>query len=307
MKYSQPGGIAGVGLFLALALAWPCAGQAKAAGERRQGRAQPVVIPVASVPDGAVTLEKRVEGGQRYLLAGNHLPGPVEMEVDLREATNMVAEPPLPHRVVLPPHSAVPIIALRVQDPDQEGAIRYAYGYTPGSPDARHREDYPYLPPILPGSAYRVSQGFFGRHSHHGEQNQYAVDIAMPERTPIHAARGGVVMVVEDGVSASGDDEALRFHANHLRILHDDGSMAVYAHLATDSALVRLGDRIAAGQRIGYAGNSGYSSGPHLHFVIQRNAGMRLESLPFRFVLPDGALREPVVGMLLQGVASARE
>ncbi|TAN49202.1 MAG: M23 family metallopeptidase [Methylococcaceae bacterium] len=308
MQYFQPNAavLAGVVLSLVLASGWPSVGQAKAAGERRQERVQPAGISITPASDSAVTLEKREEGEHRYLLAGNPLPGPVEMEVILREATNMVAEPPLPHRIVLPPHSSAPIITLRRQDPAQDGGIRYAYGYLPGSPDVRHREDYPYLPPISPGSTYRITQGFFGQHSHHGEQNQYAVDIGMPKRTPVHAARGGVVMGLEDGVSENGVEAALRFHANQLRILHDDGTMAVYAHLTTGSGLVQIGDQVEAGQRIGYSGNSGYSSGPHLHFVIQHNTGMKLESLPFRFVLPDSTLREPAEGMLLQGAALAQ-
>jgi murein DD-endopeptidase MepM/ murein hydrolase activator NlpD len=64
--------------------------------------------------------------------------------------------------------------------------------------------------------------------------------------------------------------------SNSIRILHDDGSMAVYAHLQVGRAQVYVGMRVQAGQLIAYSGNTGFSSGPHLHFAVQVNQGMNL-------------------------------
>ena len=97
------------------------------------------------------------------------------------------------------------------------------------------------------------------------------------------AARAGTVMQVEAGFGAAGlayGEFAKR--ANFIRILHDDGSMALYAHLAADGVLVRQGQQVQAGQRIGLSGNTGYSTAPHLHFAVQVNRGMQLVSIPFR-------------------------
>ena len=66
--------------------------------------------------------------------------------------------------------------------------------------------------------------------------------------------------------------------------------MALYAHLQPDGVYVRPGDTVSLGQVIGRTGNTGYSSGPHLHFAVQVNAGLALASIPFRMVGPDGFL-----------------
>jgi murein DD-endopeptidase MepM/ murein hydrolase activator NlpD len=90
-------------------------------------------------------------------------------------------------------------------------------------------------------------------------------------------------MQVEAGFRAGGiASRDNRGRANFIRILHDDGSMALYAHLAVDGVLVRIGQEVTAGQRIGLSGNTGFSTGPHLHFAVQVNRGMQLMSIPFR-------------------------
>ena len=69
-----------------------------------------------------------------------------------------------------------------------------------------------------------------------------------------------------------------------------------------NSLRVRQGAKVARGQWIANSGNTGYSNGPHLHFVIQLNAGMSLESLPFRFVTPMGGNMTPAQRVMIDGV-----
>ena len=76
-----------------------------------------------------------------------------------------------------------------------------------------------------------------------------------------------------------------------MRIVHDDGTMALYAHLREGGVLVRVGQRVEKGQQIGLSGNTGFTSGPHLHFALQVNRDMRLVSIPFRMFGPRGILR----------------
>jgi murein DD-endopeptidase MepM/ murein hydrolase activator NlpD len=124
----------------------------------------------------------------------------------------------------------------------------------------------------------------------------------MPVGTAVHAARAGRVMDVEEDFNRGGMDlEKFADKANRVRILHDDGTMAVYAHLDLASVSVRPGARVRAGQRIARSGNTGFSSGPHLHFVIQQNVGMKLISLPFKFQTAQGDPQVPQEQQFVRG------
>ena len=88
----------------------------------------------------------------------------------------------------------------------------------------------------------------------------------------------------ETARSATGIDVGGTF--TDLAVLHADGTMAVYLHLSQGSVRVKEGQRVAQGALLGLSGNTGNSTGPHLHFVVQRNTGMGLVSIPFRFAEP---------------------
>src|SRR5690606_4338434 len=117
-----------------------------------------------------------------------------------------------------------------------------------------------------------------GRYSHFRENNRYAIDVAMPIGTAVRAARNGLVIEAEERHT-----EASRSGWNYVRILHDDGTIAVYGHLKHRGLLVREGEQVKLGQLIASSGNTGFSSGPHLHFVVHRNGGMKSLSIPFEF------------------------
>lgn len=231
-------------------------------------------------------------GGRNHAWADNLLGGPVEVRLRFQRQRNVVSDPPLPARATLPAGGSALLAVLGVAEIGLGGGdFQLQMDSLPGDPRAR-AQDVEYRLPLPPAVVPRIDQGYGGRFSHTDAQNRHAVDFAVAEGTPVLAARDGAVMQVESGHRTAGTDAA-RFasQANYIRIAHDDGTMAVYAHLKPDGALVRVGQRVRAGDRIGLSGNTGYTTGPHLHFVVQVNRGMRIESLPFRMRGPAGPLR----------------
>jgi len=232
----------------------------------------------------------------------NNIWGPVELELVMEDAENVSAEPPLPARLVIPGQTEQRLLKIWPTDPSKGFSFRLSYQQMVGPPLDELPAPYNYYPPFPLGLKFPISQAFDDGTTHKGPENQYAVDIVMPIGTPILAARAGVVIEMEDNFHGAAQKERYLARSNHIRILHDDGTMAVYAHLQANSLRVREGEKVARGAWIANSGNTGYSSGPHLHFVIQLNAGMSLESMPFNFITPTGVTTTPSSKMMLSGV-----
>jgi murein DD-endopeptidase MepM/ murein hydrolase activator NlpD len=121
----------------------------------------------------------------------------------------------------------------------------------------------------------------------------------MPVGTAIHAAREGTVINVAARHFRSGLAPENMQDANFVQVMHEDGTHAIYAHLQLDTVRVRPGQRVARGEYIANSGNTGFSSGPHLHFVVLRNVGLRSESVPLAFAGPGGSSVTPLSGQSL--------
>jgi murein DD-endopeptidase MepM/ murein hydrolase activator NlpD len=154
--------------------------------------------------------------------------------------------------------------------------------------------------PFAISTNYRVTQAFPEVITHQAPDSFHAVDIAMPIGTNVFAARAGIVFDVASENYAGGTDREEHGQlANVVQILHDDGTFAIYAHLNWNSIRVRPGQRVARGQYIADSGNTGFSSGPHLHFAVLRNRGLELESVPVRFEGADSDGVVPATGAIL--------
>ena len=232
--------------------------------------------------------------------------GPVQVELRLSEAANVLSEPELPARFVVAGQEERLLVGIGALDPGRGFQYRLNVATVPGPPVPRPVDGLVVRPPFAVDKAYPVSQGFDGGKTHLDEASRYAIDIVMPEGSPVHAVRDGVVMDIEEDFNAGGTDaEKYADKANHVRVLHEDGTMALYAHLALASVIVRPGAQVRAGQLLARSGNTGLSSGPHLHFAIQQNTGMKLISLPFEFRLADGRTVVPEEGRYI-GALPAR-
>jgi murein DD-endopeptidase MepM/ murein hydrolase activator NlpD len=190
-------------------------------------------------------------------------------------------------RAVVPPRSEQ--VLLEVPAPPGTGEIRFDYGYVIGDPAATHQPARPYRAPFAPARSFPVTQAPPDAVTHRDAGSRDAIDIGMPVGSAVHAAREGVVINVAHKFFRGGPTQEVRDEANFVQVLHDDGTTAVYAHLQLNTVRVRPGQRVGRGEYIANSGNTGYSSGPHLHFVVLRNAGLRSESVPVTFAGPGGA------------------
>jgi murein DD-endopeptidase MepM/ murein hydrolase activator NlpD len=95
---------------------------------------------------------------------------------------------------------------------------------------------------------------FTGKNSFHN-----GLDIGVPLGTPIGAAREG--KVTETGYSPT--------MGKYVEITHSGGWKTLYAHMS--SIGVEVGEYVSTGERIGLSGNTGYSTGPHVHFTVYKN------------------------------------
>ena len=227
--------------------------------------------------------EDSQDGSQ--IIATNDCPCPMQAVVWFTAAENLTIDTEQnPVTAVLSAGEERRLVDLRPERADADWSYEFKSGFLPGEPGARHEPEQPYRLPFAAATGYLVSQAFPDAVTHVTPDSRYAIDFSMPVGDGVFAARGGLVFEVAYTNFQGGiDNPGLVRRANLVRIMHDDGTFAVYAHLAWDSIRVRPGQRVTRGERIAASGNTGFSSGPHLHFAVMRNTGGQIESLPVRF------------------------
>jgi len=234
-------------------------------------------------PEFSITHE--VLGTTIEFVAHNDFHAPIEVRLKFVEITGV--EYPSPDQIlrwVIDPRSDQLLLNLAVLQEVEAPYVEYQFEYMPGDPTTQHQAGVGYQAPFSAGRDFPITQAFPDAATHQTLDSVYAVDISMPVGTDILAARDGVVFDVaannyRGGLDLSRDGQA----ANIIRILHDDGTFSLYAHLNWNSIRVKPGDRVRAGQYIADSGNTGFTSGPHLHFSVQKNSGLTIESLPIIF------------------------
>ncbi|MFZ2152880.1 MAG: M23 family metallopeptidase [Microgenomates group bacterium] len=107
-----------------------------------------------------------------------------------------------------------------------------------------------------------ISQKYYWYHQ--------AVDIANHSNPPIVAAQGGTVIVA--GWNGGG-------YGNYVIIDHGNGYQTLYAHMLNNSVIVKAGDKVSQGQKLGTMGSTGRSTGTHLHFEVKRTDGGKMDPL----------------------------
>jgi murein DD-endopeptidase MepM/ murein hydrolase activator NlpD len=236
-----------------------------------------------------VNLLQRAQQNGVALIAQNTYYSPVQIAFRLRPIENVSPETRRSGLATLPPRSETPLVVIGKSVDDVDLRFDSEFEFIPGEPGAEHRPDRPYRLPYALSTSVRVSQAYPMVETHSDPSSQYAIDFAMPIGTDVFAARDGVVIEVASDFFESGTDyEVDGPRANVVRVLHDDGTMGLYVHLNWNTIRVVPGQRVRRGEYLADSGNTGFSTGPHLHFVVQRNEGGALVAVPLEFASPSG-------------------
>ncbi|MFC8915484.1 M23 family metallopeptidase [Streptomyces sp. NPDC047821] len=135
---------------------------------------------------------------------------------------------------------------------------------------------------VKPVNGYTLTASFnqggaMWSHKHSGQ------DFAVPVGTPVKAAHSGVV--VKAGPNGGGDGPA---YGNAVVIKHANGRYSQYAHLSKVN--VAIGETVKTGETIARSGNTGNSSGPHLHFEIRTTPNYGSALNPAKFLRAEGVV-----------------
>ncbi|HVS79871.1 MAG TPA: peptidoglycan DD-metalloendopeptidase family protein [Candidatus Paceibacterota bacterium] len=135
------------------------------------------------------------------------------------------------------------------------------------------------IPPVGSGvfrwplDSVRITQYFgnteFARTAAYNGQGHNGIDIAASIGTPVKAALDGTVIGVNSQVAPMCQ------YGKWVLIKHANGLTTLYAHLSL--VKVNSGDQVTTGQVIGYSGDTGYATGPHLHFTVYASAAVKFE------------------------------
>jgi len=253
-----------------------------------------------------VQVRREVTGDTVVLVAENTCLCPIQIGLVFTLASNVVyAAGAMVStgdviNVVVPPGATAQLATMQRDNSDAPWSVDFEYAFLLGDPDAIHEPESVYRPPFAAARQFTVSQAWPDAVTHTTPDSRYAIDIAMPEQSGVYAARGGLVVSVAYSNFLGGTDRAeFGAKANLVKILHDDGTFGIYAHLSWDSIRVRPGQRVVSGEYIANSGNTGFSTGPHLHFAVVRNDDSKLVSVPVTFSGGPGEILQPRTGSSL--------
>lgn len=186
---------------------------------------------------------------------------------------------------------------LAVIDPTDAYRRELSFRARFGDPNAQP-SPYAYALPYPRGQTFSVLQGFHGAFSHRGS-NEFAIDFDCPVATKVLATRPGIVVAANAQAQGSGTtQEYLDYkRTNFVIVLHDDGTLGEYMHLAPATVQVKPGQRVERLQELALSGNTGFSSTPHLHFQVMTAAldGVSARSFAFEMAVAPDRVEEPTL------------
>jgi len=238
-----------------------------------------ILLAGRALADGYPVLIEAVhdEDGSWEVVVHNKGPAPILIKVDLKDGVNVRsgAKATAGSKILEPGAKESMIVAIP-NDPAEATQFGWTSSWVFGRGTTKGEHDGLYRPPFPADMTFDTLNSADG--GHEGFHNLYAIDVMMPEGTPVIAARSGYVTdvkgeiggdrVIDGGHPAYEDAAAREKMGNYVRIWHDDGTFAEYLHLKDSSVRVTTGQRVEAGTNIGLSGKTGGPYVPHLHFAV---------------------------------------
>jgi len=254
------------------------------------------LLPGSAIAEASLINVETIKDGETNIVIANNLSQiPITVTVTLTSATNIASSVNWPIIRLLRGGETAELVRVTPDNKQQRYAFAYQYEYMIGQPNVQATPGAKYLVPFVFDRALQISQASDGPiFSHHDVGSKNAIDIPMPIGTPVIATRSGTVIQNINQFSDNGQaTTAFLTKANSISILHDDGTWAQYLHLKQFSSRVSVGQKVTAGMPIALSGNSGFSSEPHLHFVLQKNENGTIVSLPIKFWTTENSVVIP--------------
>jgi murein DD-endopeptidase MepM/ murein hydrolase activator NlpD len=240
------------------------------------GRAEP-----AEKAQELVTIREEKHPRRVEFFAESRSAGRTTLTLSCPTQVDVTANVPLPVTLRVPPGKSVLAAVLTSKAGSAGWRYTYRYRWQHGTVLPPHDRKARYELPYEKGFSYEVVQGFNGKFSHKGIN---AIDWKMPVGTKVHAARAGLVVGVENGFDKGSPKREFEKKANFVFVLHADGSVGRYLHFRKNGVKVKAGRKVTAGQFLGYSGNTGFSTRPHLHFEVRKPCdGEKFTTIPIRY------------------------
>ena len=152
-----------------------------------------------------------------------------------------------------------------VQGKSYKDIINYYYGADIGTVITQSKEGF-----VMPINTFNKITGETTGYCGSGKPHT-GIDFAAPTGTPIYAAHDGVIVKTYDnGTNCYGSCNSTQAVGIGFRIDNQDGTISMYMHMSKRENLSR-GTSVKAGQLLGYVGNTGSSTGPHLHYGMSNS------------------------------------